>query len=390
MKKFLLACCVALSFSVSAFAKIPSEVMEPYKAYRVALETGDKAKAKKQAFAAWQAAEEHLGDHKTTGDLAYNYAQIQPTGKEKNQKKNYETRAKTYKRAIGLSSFYKDDAGVNELERRIKFVELELTVRKVRNQSLGSKVSQKNRVGSFAALDDLRKAIDAHGAQGTTYEADMEALHTLYYDANKNPKQAIKHADRALNLYETRTDDLFSPYAYFVRISKGNSHAQLEQKIPAALEYQEIMQNLEGTLPADHQLINVAFRKWMKARADLEDAGRLSEAEAAGVCECWPFEDYKNKPVPIKRVPPVMPRSATRSGTVYVQFDVTDAGQTENIRVISSTERVFEKPALKSVEKWQYSKREPDADPQSRKDISSRVSFKLTNRKGDLIAERAE
>ena len=115
---------------------------------------------------------------------------------------------------------------------------------------------------------------------------------------------------------------------------------------------------------------------------------RLEEAEKAGLCECWPYENYKNKGVPLIRVPPKMPRGAKRSGHVIVQFDLNENGKPINIKALSSTEDIFIKPALKSVEQWRYNKL-ADAKPDTeRTGITSRISFKLTTSRGNIIPER--
>jgi len=87
-----------------------------------------------------------------------------------------------------------------------------------------------------------------------------------------------------------------------LKLFKGNVLKDSEKPIAAALEYQDVMQNLEGKLPADHLFVNQAFTEWLITRSDLEEAGRLEEAETAGLCQCWPFEEYKDDVVPLVRV----------------------------------------------------------------------------------------
>ena len=125
----------------------------------------------------------------------------------------------------------------------------------------------------------------------------------------------------------------------------------------------------------------------MKARSDIEDAGMLETAEKAGLCECWPYENYKHKAVPLKRVPPKMPSSARTSGHVYVKFNVNDKGKPENIRVVSSSKSMFEKSAIRSVEKWKFSKITLGVDPKNRKDIITKITYRLSDRAGNIIPE---
>ena len=385
---------VVMLLTPAALAKIPDEVLVPYRAYRAALDKDDALAAKESALKAWEAAEKHLGDHKTTGDLAINYANIDPTGKEKNPYKNYEARAKAYKRGIKLSSFYGDDIGVIEVERRIALADLELTVTRYRSSRIGSRKPSQLRAGKLSSIQPIENAIAAHNLIDSTFDGDLQVLYARYYQLNNNPKKAIEYGEKAIDIYKNRTDGYSTKYAYFIHIFKGNSHYDLanktddvEEKIKAALEYQVVMQNLEGNIPSDHPFVQTAFTSWMKTRSDIEDSGLLEKAEQAGLCECWPFEDYKNKAVPLKRVPPRMPSSARSSGHVYVKFDVNDAGQPVNISVVSSSRKLFEKSAVKSVENWKYSKLQPDTDPENRKDISAKITYRLTNSTGNIVPE---
>lgn len=71
----LLSACAAFAWLCSVSAQEQS-YLDEYKAYIKALENKDPAAAEQHAYAAWQAAEAELGDHKTTATLAYNYGQL--------------------------------------------------------------------------------------------------------------------------------------------------------------------------------------------------------------------------------------------------------------------------------------------------------------------------
>ena len=172
-----------------------------------------------------------------------------------------------------------------------------------------------------------------------------------------------------------------------MHIYKGDIHNARDEKIPAVLEYQTVMQNLKGSLDANHPVIQTAFQKWLATRFEIEEAGLLEQAETAGLCECWPFENYKTKAQPIKRFPPQKPNKARRSGHVVVKFDLDDEGKTKNIETVSSSDRLFEKSALASVKKWQYSKLKADENPDNRKGITSRIIYKIFNERGEIIPE---
>lgn len=370
---------IAFGASFTSFAKTPPEVMALYKEYHAALEKGDKATASDAAYEAWQLAEKTLGDHKTTGDLAVNFAQVDPSDKG-NLLKLYKKRTGAYKRAVELAHLYEDDPQGIEIDRRLKLA--------AHGVSLGSYKKGKH-IPAFNLTNfkDLEKAITAYGKTGTTYDADYHSILARFYERRQDYDTALVHANKAIEIFNTRTDDLTSAYFYFVKLFKANILSGNGDKIPAALQYQEVMQNLEGALEPDHPFIKRAFTGWMLTRSELDEAGRLDEAEAAGLCQCWPYENYKDKPVPLLRVPPMMPRNARRSGHVNVIFDVNDNGRPVNIRAMSTTDKAFVKPALKSIEKWQYSPRDAETDPDLRKEVASKITFRLTARNGRVIPE---
>jgi len=382
MKKLFLSIALALALSGVAQAKTPPEVLKPYKEYRAALEAGDKNKAIKAAKKAWETAEKMLGDHKTTGDLANNFADLTPEAKNYSYK-DYQSRMKAHKRSIKLSSFYGERAGDIELERHIKRIETGLTLIQIKNGK--SKAG-----GKTTYFSDMEKALDRLSRRGSTFEGDMEVLRVRYHELAQNPKKGVEAAKRAEQIYANRTDNFSTHYPIMLKLFKGNVLKDSKKPIQAALEYQDVMQNLEGKLPADHVFVNKAFTEWLITRSGLEEEGRLEEAEQAGLCKCWPFEEYKDDVVPLERVPPIMPSRARRSGHVNVVFDVDENGKPFNIRVLSATEDIFIKPAVKSVEKWMYSpigRGEEDVVAKTRKDVSNKITFRLTDQLGRVIPE---
>ena len=375
---------LCLSSGLPAFDKIPPEVMEPYKAYAAAKEKGDKKATYENAKKAWETAEKMLGDHKTTGDLANNFAALRALGK--NPYKNYKLRRAARNRSIELAKYYpEDERPIVEIERRLKLAELGLSLSK--RAVLGDRLVQG---GEGADFDEIASALKKYELEGSTFDGDLHVLKSRYYNLRKVHKKAIEYADRAVKIYETRTDSYTSVYPYVVRLYKGDSLKAMNKPILAALEYQSVMQNLEGQIPSDHPFVKNAFASWVRTRSSLEDEGRLEEAEKAGLCECWPFEDYKNKVTPLKRIPPKMPSAfakGNKSGHVIVMFDVGDNGKPTNIRAASSTSSMLERSAIDSVKGWQYTLRGPEEPEGARKDVSNKITYRLMDRSGNILPE---
>ena len=141
-------------------------------------------------------------------------------------------------------------------------------------------------------------------------------------------------------------------------------------------------------MPADHNFVKTAFTQWVIVRSELEEAGRLADAQDAGLCQCWPYEAYKDDVVPLVRTPPIMPQHAKRSGHAIIVLDVDEAGKPFNVRVLSSSEKIFEAPAIKAVKKWVYSPIGRGEDAKVRTDISTKISFKLTSKSGAILPEK--
>ena len=77
-----------------------------------------------------------------------------------------------------------------------------------------------------------------------------------------------------------------------------------------------------------------------------------------------------------------MPSSVRRSGWVRVEFDVRPNGRPENIELVDSSEELFVKPALESVERWLFPPGMPEAD---RKGLRNQITFQLNSERGEII-----
>ncbi|WP_083898928.1 energy transducer TonB [Robiginitomaculum antarcticum] len=358
----------AFVLSLSAHAKIPADVLKPYKAYTVALENGDAKATIRYAKQAWQAAEKHLGDHKTTGDLAQNYADSLVMDYSEDQRKAYE-------RAIELAHYYEEDAKLIAMERQIK---------KTQTSLYGG---TKTKVRHMRDLSEADKMIEEYGLENSTFHAEVIFLRGRAEYARRNNSSALKLIDKAIAMFDAADDGIFSVFPYLAKLDRGDILLAQNKKIDAALQYQKVMQNVEGAVPADHPYVKRAFGDWMSLRFEFEEDGTLEEAEQAGVCECWPFNELKGEIQPLKRVPPVMPRNANRSGHSNLLFDLNTDGQPTNIRVIRSTSAIFSRPSERAVEQWVYTAADENTDPESRKDIPVKITYRLATSGGRIIPE---
>lgn len=362
-------------FCAPAFAKLPDAVLEPYRAYNAAVESGDMKTASAQAQKAWEQAEALLGDHKTTGDLAQLFADVK-------DQSTFKKRARAYERAVELASFHGDDAQALAVERQIKFIQMYLF------DSGKYRINSNNVRRAGVQVKKAKGMIESYGFTGMMFDGEVQTLNAMILSMNGLEKKALETFESAIETFDNVEQKLPSSMPYLAKLYRADLLKEKDENLTALLQYQEVMQNVEGLVESDHPFVRKAFTQWLFLRSEFEGDGKLEEIEAAGVCECWPYEDYKDKVIPLERVPPIMPPNAERSGRVVVKFNVTDEGKPMDMEVVSSTERLFERPALESVSKWKYSKKVGEEPENARKDIITTIIYKLANGSGRLIPER--
>jgi len=364
MKKFLLSFGLTLVLSGFAQAKTPPEVLKPYKAYRAAYEKNDAKASMKYALEAWRQAEALIGDAKITGDLAQNYADIYKQKKDKNT-------IEAYERAIELSKFYEKRASEVWIDRNVKLAAYYI---QIRNRSKASKILKL--AEEYATSAGLAKS--TYMAEVKTYQAQIEVI-------KGNHKKTEKLATEALALFKERQDGISSIQPIFATLYSGYGKEGQEEFVPAVMEYQKIMEGLDTALPRTHPLRMRALGRWMTMRNRISREGKMEEAEAAGLCACWPYDKKRNENVePIKRVPPIMPRNAWQSGFAIVEFDLTDNGGTKNSKILEAwPQDIWDKSALKAVSKWEYAPRTPEETDGDRTELVVTIWYRLTDQWDD-------
>ena len=67
--------------------------------------------------------------------------------------------------------------------------------------------------------------------------------------------------------------------------------------------------------------------------------------------------DFDREIDPLYKIPPIYPRSALavgKSGYTIVEFTVDEFGQTEDFKIIETTDKVFNKASIKALSKFRY------------------------------------
>ncbi len=367
MKKLLLSVGLILALSSAAHAKTPPEVMKPYKAYAAAVKANDAASARKHAYEAWQKAEELMGDSKVTGDLALNYAMVINEGDKKIKKKQKQA----FERSLALTSFQKDPV-LAYMERGVSF----MNFKQVDNVRSAFDLSRK-----------LEKYAEQNNLTTSTFYGEVLTLQAGYYASRGKHETAEAVAKKALESFSNRTDRFQTIQPILANLYKGYGLEGQQKPVEAALSYQKVMEALDGIHPDEHPLAAKALGRWSQMRGVLHSQGKLEEAEAQGLCQCWPYDKPRNEEVqPIKRVPPVMPRNAFVSGFTIVEFDLDDTGKPvdENI-LVSWPEGIYEKSSIKSLKQWEYTPRTDDQSDEDRQNIVATITYRLTDERGNLL-----
>lgn len=359
-----------LAFSGVAQAKTPPEVIEPYKAYVAAIESGDEALAVTAAHEAWQAAETLMGETKTTGDLATNYAMLDPD-KFKGKFATKEIK-KAFERAIELAQLHTQDASEIELQRRVDYLNWIARKNEGPSQSYGLKA--------------LSKRVAELGFQGTSFEAESAGLKAQDYWINKKWKKAIEAGERSLSIFDSANDNVISVVRYFVPVYLAKAYEERKDPIKAALTYQKLITDLDKFNAHDNVVSGTAYGEWLRLRDEIL-ADNSADPRIASIRD-YKVPDGRTADLqPLVRQPPFFPPAFSRgskSGTVVFAFDIDAEGYVENAKIVSSTDKRLHDAARESLKLWRYTPNIPEED---RKGLETKIRFDLASRTGRVFPQ---
>jgi len=370
MKRTFWALGLALMIGTTASAKTPKEVLEPYKAYRAALAEENREDAADYAFEAWQKAEDLLGDSKTTGDLASNFAELRP--RYLDEKQAWKHVMKAHKRAIDLSSLHTDEPDTVEIDRRTKYLAWLIP-------NLSKDVPGAN--SKKYSPKKLTDRIVESGMEGSTFHAESLAFSAQAAMIEGKWKIVERDSIASLDMFDSRTDGLSSVYEYAVPIYLARAYSEQENPVDAALTYQALMTKLEARGGHDNPISGDAYAEWLRLR----DEVAKSKSDDPRVAEITGFtvpSGRQEELLPLVRKPPKFPSSFTRgskSGLVKIKFNIDINGRVINPVVVSSTKKSLHDPALESLKDWRYTPNLPEG---KNRDIKTTIRFDLIGRSG--------
>jgi len=370
MKRTFLALSLALMLGTSVHAKTPKEVLEPYKAYRVALEADNEVLAAEKAHEAWQIAEKLMGDSKTTGDLASNYADLNTS--ELNGKRAYKEIAKAYERSIELGILTPEDGKDVQIQRWVDYLNWAAPIGNVIKISGGFK------------LKKLGEKIAEYGFEDTTYQAEFLALKAQDEYFNKRWKPAEVSAKEAMSKFASLDDNILSYLKYTVPIYLGRSLEEQQKYVEAAIVYQNLIDVIDQDAGHENSVSAATYGEWLgvrdKALEKQADDPRIEQIKAYRVPEGRTAEL-----APLVRVPPRFTSqliNKKRSAKVRIKFNVDINGRVINPVVTSSSDKDFHEAALKSLEDWRYTPNLPEAEGRN---IETTIAFSIANSRGKIL-----
>lgn len=86
--------------------------------------------------------------------------------------------------------------------------------------------------------------------------------------------------------------------------------------------------------------------------------------------------------LPLVRInPQYPPRALSRGieGWVQVMFTVTESGTVQDVEVVESSSSLFERAAIRAVEKWKYKPKMVNGKPTKRYGVQTVISFELAD-----------
>ena len=87
----------------------------------------------------------------------------------------------------------------------------------------------------------------------------------------------------------------------------------------------------------------------------------------------------------LKQFPPTMPPMAYQSGYCCMLYDIDENGDVKNVGANYCTEDYLAEPSKKALQKWKYDTKKKDGTPSVSKNLTTYMSFYLTDELGNII-----
>ena len=163
---------------------------------------------------------------------------------------------------------------------------------------------------------------------------------------------------------------LVTEFADFIRVRKPEEVETRSTK-PKKVVVEQVPEKIDLNRQIDQEAGGVEIN-FVVSSPRFEAASMMGLTSGIGS----PDSEY----LPIVRVLPIYPRRAQTMGLegwVILEFTVNEAGTTEDIRVLDSSNGIFETAAVRSVEKYKYRPRVVNGQPVKVTGIKHKVTFMI-------------
>jgi len=365
---------------------LPASVTAPYQEYQAAMEAGDAVALLDAAGRAYEAGEAARIDTLTLATLAENY------GFAATANQRFETAQDAWRDAARLS----DRGNADPVDRAWRWHNAAMIALQNSDNDDAYACSR----NAVQALEDL----DGDYSEASDFAADAFLTRSMLAmgrgrisDSGAAALQAIGLFERHLDAPDTRyglallyagvsqtLDQEFELATYSLHmardvlsdVSPGHSNAAT---LRAALTsarlnlYHDDEAETEAAFARlyDRLAANRFHAERYSESADVRAAAEQAEAEEQPCCDAEP----------LARREPRYPEDALWSdldGVVYVRFDVTAEGRTDNVEVIGAfPPGVFDQASIRAVRDWRYEPATRDGEPVLRENVETRFDFRI-------------
>ena len=338
----------------------------------------DPGEISKEQWLAWRKAEQTLGDSEEAGRLAFEFGE----GYHPWSQIRASLAEDAFDRSIELARL-SANPNYTEMERRVAALAFE--VNRPFTEYRNGRVRVK-RVRGASDISPTYKRLKELGLEKSELVGRLLAIKARAHCLRDEWDDCADQAQKAISVSEKVGADLGHKVLQEARFDLGRAYIERRQYAPA---YQAFMEALDIAMAPNPQTDDAILRygpavsNALAAERNLKRDKKWDRAKAAG----WQPLDGSRFPTSgdvfaIVRVPPIMPPRAKRSGWVDLRYDVGRDGRPSNIRVVDSTESIFEKYAIEAVEQWFFA---TGGHTETRKDVESVMNFRLSNTSGVII-----
>lgn len=358
-----------LGTASDAAAQGTPQYLIEYRAYDEAVAAGDSAAAIRHGRAAWQAAEQTLGDHRLTAILAYNY---------------------------GKFVIFSDSRSADAALQRVTAL-LEAGIADLAADELGLYAGYARFVAGGANRRDgdrLRKRLTAVGPDGAGINPDLAPmwLRLAAHDATeKRYRKALDSATMAETAIRKTAPDANRALAEAIAIRglallvpfprKVDDVLAAHKEFDRALGLFELQENIDNVDPLFAQLI-----AWNAAAG----SALSTLDEKAYEDSPWPNPHiFRHQGDPSIECPslewerqaPAYPRDALREGYIgatLIGYRVGEDLRVHDARILAEVpQAAFGEVALESVRNWYLKERPPDLHPACLENMTTVIRFAI-------------